>query len=38
VPVVLQIGTASPRDLYVTDALAAVLPEVSVEELPDLLP
>ena len=33
-PVVLQIGTQSPRDLYVTDALAAVLPEVSIQELP----
>ena len=26
IPVMLQIGTESPRDLYVTDALAAVLP------------
>jgi pimeloyl-ACP methyl ester carboxylesterase len=34
VPVLLQIGTASPRDLYVTDALAAVLPDVRIEELP----
>lgn len=34
VPVVLQIGTESPRDLYVTDALAAVLPNVSIQELP----
>jgi pimeloyl-ACP methyl ester carboxylesterase len=33
VPVLLQIGTESPRDLYVTDALAAVLPDVRVEEL-----
>jgi pimeloyl-ACP methyl ester carboxylesterase len=33
-PVLLQIGTESPRDLYVTDALAAVLPDVRVEELP----
>jgi pimeloyl-ACP methyl ester carboxylesterase len=33
VPVLLQIGTESPRDLYVTDALAAVLPEVRIEEL-----
>ena len=33
VPVMLQIGTESPRDLYVTDALAAVLPDVRVEEL-----
>jgi hypothetical protein len=30
----LQIGTQSPRDLYVTDALAAVLPNVCIEELP----
>lgn len=29
----LQIGTESPRDLYVTDALAAVLPDVRIEEL-----
>jgi pimeloyl-ACP methyl ester carboxylesterase len=34
VPVMLQIGTESPRDLYVTDALAAVLPEVCLQELP----
>jgi pimeloyl-ACP methyl ester carboxylesterase len=34
VPVLLQIGTESPRDLYVTDALAAVLPHVRIEELP----
>jgi pimeloyl-ACP methyl ester carboxylesterase len=34
VPVMLQIGTESPRALYVTDALAAVLPDVRVEELP----
>ena len=33
VPVMLQIGTASPRDLYVTDALAAVLQDVRIEEL-----
>jgi pimeloyl-ACP methyl ester carboxylesterase len=33
VPVMLQIGTESPRDLYVTDALAAVLPHVRIEEL-----
>jgi pimeloyl-ACP methyl ester carboxylesterase len=32
-PVLLQIGTESPRDLYVTDALAAVLPDVKIEEL-----
>lgn len=34
VPVMLQIGTESPRDLYVTDALAAVLPDARIEELP----
>jgi pimeloyl-ACP methyl ester carboxylesterase len=34
VPVMLQIGTESSRDLYVTDALAAVLPDVRIEELP----
>jgi pimeloyl-ACP methyl ester carboxylesterase len=34
VPVLLQIGTESPRDLYVTDALAATLPNVRIEELP----
>jgi pimeloyl-ACP methyl ester carboxylesterase len=34
VPVLLQIGTESPRDLYVTDALAAVLPDVRIQELP----
>ena len=34
VPVLLQIGTESPRDLYVTDALAAVLPDARIEELP----
>jgi pimeloyl-ACP methyl ester carboxylesterase len=34
VPVMLQIGTESPRDLYVTDALAAVLPNVRIEDLP----
>lgn len=33
-PVMLQVGTESPRDLYVTDALAAVLPDVRIEELP----
>lgn len=32
-PVVLQIGTESLRDLYVTDALAAVLPDVRIQEL-----
>jgi pimeloyl-ACP methyl ester carboxylesterase len=34
VPVMLQIGTESPRDLYVTDALAAVLSDVRIEALP----
>jgi pimeloyl-ACP methyl ester carboxylesterase len=34
VPVMLQIGTESPRGLYVTDALAAVLPDARIEELP----
>jgi hypothetical protein len=30
----LQIGTESPRHLYVTDALATVLPDARIEELP----
>lgn len=34
IPVLLQIGTESPRDHYVTDALAAVLPDVRIGELP----
>ncbi len=33
-PVLLQVGTESPRDLYVTDALAAVLPDARIESLP----
>lgn len=33
-PVMLQVGTESPRDLYVTDALASVLRNSCVEELP----
>ena len=33
VPVLLQIGSESPRDLYVTDALAAVLPDVQIDTL-----
>ena len=33
-PVLLQIGTESPRDLYVTDALASVLPDVRIGRLP----
>ena len=32
-PVLLQIGTESPRDLYLTDALASVLPDVRIGEL-----
>jgi pimeloyl-ACP methyl ester carboxylesterase len=32
-PVMLQIGSESPRDLYVTDALAAVLPDARIETL-----
>lgn len=34
IPVLLQIGTESPRDLYVTDALASTLPDARIEELP----
>jgi pimeloyl-ACP methyl ester carboxylesterase len=34
IPVALQIGSESPRGLYVTDALAAILPNVQVQELP----
>ena len=33
-PVLIQVGSESPRDLYVTDALAAVLPDARIEELP----
>jgi pimeloyl-ACP methyl ester carboxylesterase len=33
IPVMLQIGSESPRDLYVTDALAAVLPDVQIDTL-----
>lgn len=33
VPTLLQVGTASPRDLYATDALLAVLPDARVDEL-----
>lgn len=33
VPVLLQIGSESPRDLYVTDALAGVLPHVQIQTL-----
>ena len=32
-PVLLLVGTESPRDLYVTDALAAVLPDARIVEL-----
>jgi pimeloyl-ACP methyl ester carboxylesterase len=32
-PVLLQVGSESPRDLYVTDALAAVSPNVTIEVL-----
>lgn len=34
VPVLLQVGSESPREAYVTDDLAAVLPDVRVEALP----
>jgi pimeloyl-ACP methyl ester carboxylesterase len=34
-PVLLQVGTESVRHLYVTDALAAVLPDVRIEALPE---
>jgi pimeloyl-ACP methyl ester carboxylesterase len=33
-PVLLQTGSESPRELYATDALAAVLPDASIEVLP----
>jgi pimeloyl-ACP methyl ester carboxylesterase len=33
VPVLLQIGSESPRDMYVTDSLAAVLPDVQIDTL-----
>jgi pimeloyl-ACP methyl ester carboxylesterase len=33
VPVVLQIGSESPRDFFFTDTLAAVLPDVRIEVL-----
>lgn len=33
VPVKLQIGTESPRELFVTDDLAAVLPDFDIEQL-----
>jgi pimeloyl-ACP methyl ester carboxylesterase len=34
IPVLLHVGSESPRDLYVTDALAAVLPSARIEALP----
>ena len=34
-PVLLQVGTASEPDHWVTDALAAVLPDVTLEPLPE---
>src|SRR5262245_60285621 len=33
IPVMLQVGSESPRDLYVTDALAAVLPNARITTL-----
>ena len=33
IPVMLQVGTESPRHLYATDALARVLPDVRIDEL-----
>ena len=33
VPVLLQVGSESPREFYVTDALAATLPDARVEVL-----
>ena len=33
IPVLLQIGSESPRDLYVTDALMAILPDARIGEL-----
>ncbi|MGH9202543.1 MAG: alpha/beta fold hydrolase [Vicinamibacterales bacterium] len=33
-PVLLQIGSQSPRHFYVTDAMAAVLPDARIEVLP----
>jgi pimeloyl-ACP methyl ester carboxylesterase len=34
IPVLLQVGSESPRPLYITDAIAAVLPDVRMEQLP----
>jgi pimeloyl-ACP methyl ester carboxylesterase len=33
VPVVLQVGSESPREPFATDRLAAVLPDVRIEVL-----
>jgi pimeloyl-ACP methyl ester carboxylesterase len=33
-PVLLQVGTESPRHHFITDSLAAVLPQVRIEDLP----
>lgn len=30
----LQVGSESPRHLYVTEALATALPDVRIDELP----
>jgi pimeloyl-ACP methyl ester carboxylesterase len=35
IPVLLQIGSESLRSRYITDALATILPNVRIEELPD---
>ena len=32
-PVLLQVGSESPRELYATDAIAPVLPDARIEEL-----
>jgi pimeloyl-ACP methyl ester carboxylesterase len=34
VPALLQIGSESPRNLYITDTIGAALPDVRIEELP----
>lgn len=33
-PVLVQVGSESRRDLYVTDAVLAVLPNARAEDLP----
>lgn len=33
VPVLLQVGTESPREIFVTDALASILPNAEIQEL-----